>query len=177
MMIISLFPFYIVPAETETLHVPFPSVSPSPFLLLSEFSLFNTLGSVLVPFLPQSILVTLSPPVPAHCAQCFNRTLSVLVPDLPGYGGSSWKDPSSDDLTPYSWKNITSALALLLDHLNIDKAIFIGHDWGGFVVLTASLLPNPFNPYFVLKGLPNGALVSPTRLSRGLILHPLLPTT
>jgi pimeloyl-ACP methyl ester carboxylesterase len=29
---------------------------------------------------------------------------------------------------------LTGDLVGLLDHLNIDKAIFVGHDWGGFVV-------------------------------------------
>ena len=33
----------------------------------------------------------------------------------------------------YAASSIKSRLGLL-DHLNIDKAIFVGHDWGGFIV-------------------------------------------
>ena len=31
-------------------------------------------------------------------------------------------------------EHLTGDLVGLLDHLKIDKAIFVGHDWGGFVV-------------------------------------------
>eukprot|EP01035_Chromulina_nebulosa_P039235 gene39235-53041_t len=34
----------------------------------------------------------------------------------------------------YDLEHLTGDLVGLLDHLGIDKAIFVGHDWGGFVV-------------------------------------------
>ena len=34
----------------------------------------------------------------------------------------------------YDIEHLTGDLVGLLDHLKIDKAIFVGHDWGGFVV-------------------------------------------
>jgi non-specific protein-tyrosine kinase len=34
----------------------------------------------------------------------------------------------------YDIEHLTGDLVGLLDHLNIQKAIFVGHDWGGFVV-------------------------------------------
>jgi len=34
----------------------------------------------------------------------------------------------------YDIEQLTGDLTGLLDHLNIEKAIFVGHDWGGFVV-------------------------------------------
>ena len=34
----------------------------------------------------------------------------------------------------YDMEHLTGDLVGLLDHLKIDKAIFVGHDWGGFVV-------------------------------------------
>ena len=37
-------------------------------------------------------------------------------------------------MTDYDLEHLTGDLVGLLDHLKIDKAIFVGHDWGGFVV-------------------------------------------
>src|SRR6201990_735126 len=34
----------------------------------------------------------------------------------------------------YDMEHLTGDLVGLLDHLKIDRAIFVGHDWGGFVV-------------------------------------------
>src|SRR5205085_731866 len=34
----------------------------------------------------------------------------------------------------YDMEHLTGDLVGLLDHVKIDKAIFVGHDWGGFVV-------------------------------------------
>jgi pimeloyl-ACP methyl ester carboxylesterase len=34
----------------------------------------------------------------------------------------------------YDMEHLTGDLVGLLDHLKIDKAIFVGHDWGGFIV-------------------------------------------
>jgi pimeloyl-ACP methyl ester carboxylesterase len=50
----------------------------------------------------------------------------VIVPSQRGYGGT---DAPADALT-YSVKNLVADLTGLLDALGIDKAIFIGHDWG-----------------------------------------------
>jgi len=38
------------------------------------------------------------------------------------------------EYTAYSFKTITNDLAALLDHLEIERAVFLGHDWGGEVV-------------------------------------------
>ena len=84
----------------------------------------------------------------------------VIVPDLRGFGESDGqpfsldfvvlfcfvflfvlKKPTSPleltaptEYTAYSFKTITNDLAALLDHLNVKKAVFLGHDWGGEVV-------------------------------------------
>jgi pimeloyl-ACP methyl ester carboxylesterase len=50
----------------------------------------------------------------------------VIVPSQRGYGGT---DAPADAQT-YSVKNLVADLTGLLDALDIDKAIFIGHDWG-----------------------------------------------
>ncbi len=56
--------------------------------------------------------------------------LRVIAPDQRGYGATDRPEPVED----YDMEHLTGDLVGLLDHLNIDKAIFVGHDWGGFVV-------------------------------------------
>ena len=55
--------------------------------------------------------------------------IRVIAPDQRGYGATSRPDAVSD----YDLDHLTGDMVALLDHLNIDKAIFVGHDWGGFV--------------------------------------------
>jgi non-specific protein-tyrosine kinase len=54
----------------------------------------------------------------------------VIAPDQRGYGSTDRPEPVED----YDIEHLTGDLAGLLDHLKIDKAIFVGHDWGGFIV-------------------------------------------
>ncbi|MBN8981374.1 MAG: alpha/beta hydrolase [Rhizobiales bacterium] len=54
----------------------------------------------------------------------------VIAPDQRGYGATDRPEKVED----YSIENLTADLIGLLDHLKIDKAIFVGHDWGGFIV-------------------------------------------
>src|ERR1044072_720334 len=56
--------------------------------------------------------------------------IRVIAPDQRGYGATDRPDKVED----YDIEHLTGDLVGLLDHLNIDKAIFVGHDWGGFVV-------------------------------------------
>jgi len=56
--------------------------------------------------------------------------IRVIAPDQRGYGATSRPEAVED----YDLEHLTGDLVGLLDHLNIDKAIFVGHDWGGFVV-------------------------------------------
>lgn len=64
--------------------------------------------------------------VPALAAAGFH----VLVPDQRGYGASA-RPPAVED---YDIVHLTGDLAGLLDALEIERAVFVGHDWGGFVV-------------------------------------------
>jgi pimeloyl-ACP methyl ester carboxylesterase len=59
----------------------------------------------------------------------------VIAPDQRGYGATDRPDKVED----YDLEHLTGDLIGLLDHLNIDKAIFVGHDWGGFVVWQMAL--------------------------------------
>ena len=54
----------------------------------------------------------------------------VIAPDQRGYGATD----RPEAVEAYSIENLTADLIGLLDHLKIDKAIFVGHDWGGFIV-------------------------------------------
>jgi pimeloyl-ACP methyl ester carboxylesterase len=59
-----------------------------------------------------------------------------IAPDMRGYGGSSCP-PNVDQ---YSLSELTGDLVALLDALDIEKAVFVGHDWGGFVTWGMSVL-------------------------------------
>src|SRR4051794_13544411 len=63
----------------------------------------------------------------------------VIAPDQRGYGGSS--KPAG--VEAYDIDQLTGDMVGLLDHLDVEKAIFCGHDWGGIVVWQAPLIhPN-----------------------------------
>jgi pimeloyl-ACP methyl ester carboxylesterase len=53
-----------------------------------------------------------------------------LAPDQRGYGSTD----APDEIPAYDIHHLTGDLVGLLDALEIEKAIFVGHDWGGLVV-------------------------------------------
>ncbi len=53
-----------------------------------------------------------------------------IAPDQRGYGRTDRPDATD----AYTIQHLTGDLAGMLDKLGIDKAVFCGHDWGGFVV-------------------------------------------
>jgi non-specific protein-tyrosine kinase len=59
-----------------------------------------------------------------------------IAPDQRGYGGSS----RPEAITDYDIFHLTGDLVGLLDRLDIERAVFVGHDWGGFVVWQMPLL-------------------------------------
>jgi len=59
-----------------------------------------------------------------------------IAPDQRGYADSS--APSA--VTDYGLTELTGDMAGLLDALKIERAIFVGHDWGGFVAWAMPLL-------------------------------------
>lgn len=60
----------------------------------------------------------------------------VIAPDQRGYGLSG--KPAS--VTDYDIDHLTGDLVGLLDHLGVEKAIFVGHDWGGIVAWQMPLI-------------------------------------
>ncbi|CAJ0904569.1 11324_t:CDS:10 [Entrophospora sp. SA101] len=57
----------------------------------------------------------------------------VIVPDLRGCGQTEAPHCPPNDLHQYGFKNICKDMTELMNQLNIPKAIFLGHDWGGFL--------------------------------------------
>ena len=60
----------------------------------------------------------------------------VVIPDQRGYGGSDAPEAIED----YDIDHLCGDLARLLDALEIERAVFVGHDWGGFVAWAMPIL-------------------------------------
>ena len=60
----------------------------------------------------------------------------VIAPDMRGYGGSD----APEGIETYDIFHLTGDLVGLLDALEIEQAVFVGHDWGGFVVWAMPIL-------------------------------------
>jgi pimeloyl-ACP methyl ester carboxylesterase len=61
--------------------------------------------------------------------------LRVIAPDQRGFGATDRPEAVQD----YDIEHLTADLVGLLDHLRIEQAVFVGHDWGGFVVWQMAL--------------------------------------
>jgi pimeloyl-ACP methyl ester carboxylesterase len=59
-----------------------------------------------------------------------------IAPDQRGYGGSSRPEAVED----YDIEHLTGDLVGLLDGLDVERAVFVGHDWGSMVVWQSALL-------------------------------------
>ena len=59
-----------------------------------------------------------------------------IAPDQRGYGGSS----APLEVDAYGLTELTGDLVGLLDALEIERAYFVGHDWGGFVAWAMPVL-------------------------------------
>jgi len=59
-----------------------------------------------------------------------------IAPDQRGYGRSDCPDP----VNAYGIDTLTGDLVALLDSLDIERAVFAGHDWGGFVAWAMPVL-------------------------------------
>jgi pimeloyl-ACP methyl ester carboxylesterase len=60
----------------------------------------------------------------------------VIAPDQRGYGGSDRPEPAR----AYDIHHLTGDMVGLLDALGLERAVFAGHDWGGFVVWALPIL-------------------------------------
>jgi len=60
----------------------------------------------------------------------------VCVPDVRGYGGSDKPEP----IESYDMVSMTGDIAGLIDALEAEDAILVGHDWGAPIIYVASIL-------------------------------------
>jgi epoxide hydrolase A/B len=65
-----------------------------------------------------------------------NAGYRVIAPDLRGYGGTD-KPPNVAD---YRMQNLIGDLTGLMDTLSIERAMFVGHDWGALILWQMALL-------------------------------------
>jgi pimeloyl-ACP methyl ester carboxylesterase len=68
--------------------------------------------------------------------------LRIIAPDLPGYG---WSGPA-----PHKWakEDVAADVLALMDALGVQRALLVGHDWGGFVGFRMILAaPQRFDGY------------------------------
>jgi pimeloyl-ACP methyl ester carboxylesterase len=56
--------------------------------------------------------------------------IRVIAPDQRGYGATS----RPEKVEEYDLDHLTGDMVGLMDHLAVERAVFVGHDWGGFVV-------------------------------------------
>ncbi|KAF9125594.1 hypothetical protein BGW39_007279, partial [Mortierella sp. 14UC] len=63
----------------------------------------------------------------------------VIAVDNLGSGETDQPKCVGLEVAPYSSKNLSKNLVELLDQLNVDKAVFIGHDWGAFIAWKVGL--------------------------------------
>ncbi len=63
----------------------------------------------------------------------------VIVPNQRGYGRSS----RPTEVTDYDIEHLTGDLVALLDHYGYDDATFVGHDWGGAMVVWGLAVLHP----------------------------------
>ncbi len=72
--------------------------------------------------------------------------LRIIAPDLPGYG---WSGPA-----PHRWAkdDVATDVLALLDALGLDRALLVGHDWGGYIGhLMVLRAPERFDGYLALN--------------------------
>ncbi|MBL1430820.1 MAG: alpha/beta hydrolase [Robiginitomaculum sp.] len=60
----------------------------------------------------------------------------VIAPDMRGFGGSD----CPKEVSAYGIDILLADLTGLLDALDVEKAVWVGHDWGGFISWPAGLL-------------------------------------
>jgi len=87
-----------------------------------------------------------------------------IAPDQRGYGGSS----KPEAIEAYGIEELTGDLVGLLDALDIEKAVFVGHDWGGIIVWAMPLL-HPERTAGVVGLCTPYAPMPPTSMMRALV--------
>ncbi|OMJ29298.1 Bifunctional epoxide hydrolase 2 [Smittium culicis] len=63
----------------------------------------------------------------------------VIVPDVRGYGQTDSPKVENKDIQKASTKSLLGDIIGVLDHEKINRAVWLGHDWGGSLVWRAAL--------------------------------------
>lgn len=74
--------------------------------------------------------------IPAVAAAGFHA----IAPDQRGYGRTTGSPKGKDAVDQYDMEHLTGDLVGMMDEMGLEKAIFCGHDWGGFVVWQMALM-------------------------------------
>jgi pimeloyl-ACP methyl ester carboxylesterase len=72
--------------------------------------------------------------------------MRIIAPDLPGYGWSG--------AAPHEWAkdDVAADVLALMDAMDLDRMLLVGHDWGGFVGYRMLLsAPERFDGYLVMN--------------------------
>lgn len=72
--------------------------------------------------------------------------MRIIAPDLPGYG---WSGPP-----PHRWHKdeVAAGILALMDAMELDKVVLIGHDWGGWIGHLLTLeAPDRFDAFLALS--------------------------
>jgi pimeloyl-ACP methyl ester carboxylesterase len=95
----------------------------------------------------------------------------VIVPDLPGYGGSD----RPEGVDAYSLLFLAGDVLGVLDHLGLERAHVVGHDWGAALAWTvASFAPDRVDHLVALSVGHPGAFVAAGMKQRQLSWYMLL---
>jgi pimeloyl-ACP methyl ester carboxylesterase len=72
--------------------------------------------------------------------------LRLIAPDLPGYG---WSGPAPHRMEK---EELASDVLALIEALGLDRALLVGHDWGGYIGFLLTLrAPERFDGYLALN--------------------------
>jgi len=84
-----------------------------------------------------------------------------VAPDLRGYGETD----APEAIEAYSMRNLTADVAGLLDALGVERAVLVGHDWGGGIASAcAELFPHRVAALVVMGTYARRAPVPPTQM-------------
>lgn len=94
-------------------------------------------------------------------ARTLARHFRVILPDVPGYGKSDEFDPEIEDIP----KAQAESIKLLMDALNIDKAVLVGNSMGSVITLNLAVDYTDRVSHMVTMGAALGGLGLPMTLS------------
>jgi pimeloyl-ACP methyl ester carboxylesterase len=85
-----------------------------------------------------------------HLIPALAESYRVICPDLRGFG---WSDPPPD--RDYRKESMVDDLLGILAELDIDRVLYVGHDWGAFIGYILALRPvNPVERMVLLSAPP-----------------------